>query len=204
VPRPARLAGLVVHRNGTVVEAAAYDEPVPVDPDEYRITAEAPDHERWERTIAIHDTSKTIEIPQLEVAPTPPPPMPPPRAIEPAPARDPEPPSSWTTRRKAAVALGVVGVAAGGAGIAFGLKARNLESQSEAKCPFARCTEPIALDLNHQARTDGLIANLGMIGGGALVVGAITLWIFGDPRPHAGISIAPSVGPSGIALVGAY
>jgi len=206
VPRPARIAGLVVHRNGSVVEAATYDQPVPVDPDEYRITVEAPDHERWERTIAVNDTSKTIEVPPLEVAPPPPPTpaMPSPRAVEAAPARGPEPPSSWTTRRKAAVALGVLGVAAGGTGIAFGLKARNLQSQSDAKCPFARCAEPSALDLNHQARTDALIANLGMIGGGALVAGAITLWIFGEPKPHGGISIAPSVGPSGIALVGAY
>jgi hypothetical protein len=184
VPRPVRVAGLVVHRNDTVVEAATYDQPVPVDPDEYRITAEAPGHERWQRTIAIVNTSKTIEVPQLEVART--------------------PPGSWMTRRKAAVALGVLGLAAGGTGIAFGLKARNLERQSEPMCPFARCAEPAALALNHQANTDGRIANLGMFGGGALVVGAITLWIFSDPRPHGGISIAPSVGPSGIGLAGAY
>lgn len=201
VPKPARIAGLVVHRNGTMVEAAAYDQPVPVDPDEYRITAEAPDHERWQRTISVGSASKTIEVPRLEVAPTPPPPPP---AAEPVRVREPEAPSLWTTRRKAAVALGVLGVAAGGTGIAFGVKANSLERQSDQLCPTTRCSDPNAIDLNRRARTDGLVANLGMIGGGAMAMGAIVLWIVGDPRPRDGVSIVPSIGPSGIALVGAY
>jgi hypothetical protein len=155
-------------------------------------------HERWRRMISVGDTSKPIEALQLDVAPTPPP-----RAVEPARARDPEPPSSWTTTRKAAVVLGVLGVAAGGTGIAFGVKASRLERQSDAICPTFHCSSA-ATDLNHRARTDGVIANVSMIGGGAMVVGAIALWIVGDAKLHDGVSIVPSIGPSGIALVGAY
>lgn len=152
-------------------------------------------HERWRHTI---DASQTVEVPQHDDAPTPPP-----RAMEPARARDPAAPSAWTTGRKAAVVLGALGVAAGGTGIGFGLKANRFESQSDARCPALHC-DSTAIDLNRRARTDGLIANIGMIGGGAMVVGAIALWIVGDTRPHDGVSIVPSIGPSGIALVGAY
>lgn len=155
-------------------------------------------HGRWQRMISVGDTRTAIEVPQPDAAPTAPP-----RTMDLARARDPEVPSSWTTQRKAAVVLGVLGVAAGGTGIAFGFQANRLESQSDAICPTVHCN-PAATDLNRRARTDGLIANVGMIGGGALVVGAIALWIVGDSKPHDGVSLVPSVGPSGIVLAGSY
>lgn len=168
-------------------------------PDAEGLFHEARKHrERWQRTISVGDASKIIETPQLDVAPAPLL-----RAVDPAQARDPEAPSAWTTTRKAAVALGVLGVAAGGTGIAFGIKANRLESQSDDICPTIHCN-PTATDLNRRARTDGLIGNVAMIGGGAMVVGAIALWIVGDTWPHDGVSIVPSVGPSGIGLAGAY
>jgi hypothetical protein len=168
-------------------------------PDAEGLFHEARKHrERWQRTISVGDASKNHEAPPLDVAPAPLL-----RVVDPAGARDPEPPSAWTTTRKAAVALGALGVAAGGTGIAFGVQANRLESQSDNLCPTLRC-DPTATDLNRRARTDGLVANVGMIGGGALVVGAIALWIVGDTRPHDGVSIVPSVGPSGIGLAGAY
>jgi hypothetical protein len=106
----------------------------------------------------------------------------------------------WTTGRKAALALGVLGVAAVGTGIAFGLHANDLESQSDAFCPTARCNDRTAIDLNRSARTNGLIANIGMIGGSAVVAGAVALWIFRGPKPHEGVSVVPSIGPVGITL----
>jgi hypothetical protein len=176
---------------------------VPIDPDEYSITAEAPRHERWQHTISVSKTSKTIEVPQLDVVVAPIPPLPA-VAVPIPPHRDREAPSSWTTGRKAAAGLGVLGVALAGTGIAFGLHANNLESQSDAICPTARCNDRTAIDLNRRARTDGLIANIGMIGGSAMLAGAVALWIVWDTKPHKGVSIVPSVGPSGIALGGTY
>jgi hypothetical protein len=102
------------------------------------------------------------------------------------------------------VVLGVLGVAATGTGFAFGLHANDLERQSDAGCPTVRCTDPQALKLNDRARSSGLVANLGMIGGTAMVAGAIALWIFGDKKPHDGVSLVPSVGPSGFAVGGIY
>lgn len=201
VPAPARLAGLVVRRNGTVVDDAAYDQPVPVDADDYQITAEAPGHERWRHAISVGKTSKTIEVPRLDTSVSPPPPPASQVVATTAPAREPSP---WTTRRKVAVAMGVTGVAAGIAGIALGLHANDLERQSDAICPTVRCNDEIALERNRSARTDGLLANIGMIGGGALVVGAVVLWVVGDRKPRDGASLVPSIGPSGIALGGRF
>lgn len=201
VPKPARVPGLVVRRNDIEVDAATYGQPVPVDPDDYRITAEAPGHERWQHTISVGNASKTVEIPRLHDAAAPAPaPLPP----ESPRRREPEAASPWTTRRKAAVALGVLGLAAGGAGVVLGLRANDLESQSDAICATVRCSDSTAIDLNRKARTDGLIANIGMIGGGAMVAGAIALWVFGDARPQDRVSVMPIVGPLGIALGGTY
>jgi hypothetical protein len=177
VPRPARLAGLVIRRSGAVVDAAAYDQPVPV---------------------------KTIDVPTLDAAAPEPqePQAPPARTVEPA-ARVPEP-SPWTSKRKTAAVISVVGVAAGIAGVALGLHASDLESQSDARCPTVRCNDETAIERNRSARTEGTLANIGMIGGGALVVGAVVLWILDDRKPRDRVSIMPGIGPSGIALEGRF
>jgi hypothetical protein len=200
VPRPARIPGLVVRRNDTVVESALYDQPMPVDSDSYTIIAEAPGYQRWQQAISVGKVSKTIEVPQLDEVIVPPPASRP-AAPPPAPAE----PSMWTTRRKAAVVLGAVGIAAGVTGIAFGVHANSLESRSDALCPAGRCNDPAAFDLNSSARTSGLVANIGMIGGTALVAGAVVLWVTGDrKKPRDAVSIVPSIGPSSIALGGTF
>ena len=199
VAKRARVAGLVIRRNDIVVDVGQYDQPVPVDPGDYTVTAEAPGHDRWQDAISLGKTNKTIEVPQLDLAIAPPPPVRPVEAV-----RAPETSSVWTARRRTAVVLGALGVAAVGTGIGFGVRANNFESQSEVICQTSRCNNPDAIDLNRKARRDGLIANLGMIGGGAVVAGAIALWITGGPKRPDGISIVPSIGPSGISFGGTY
>lgn len=201
VAKPARVAGLVVRRNDIVVDVGQYDQPVPVDPGEYTVTAEAPGRDSWQDAISIGKTNKTVEVPQLDLAIAPAPPT---RPIETPPVRAPETSSVWTARRKAAAVLGALGVAAVGTGIGFGVRANHFESQSDAICQTSRCNNPDAIELNRKARRDGLIATIGTISGGAMVVGAIALWIAGGAKPHHGISIVPSIGPAGISLGGTY
>lgn len=210
VPDKARVDGLVVKRNDTVVEPGAYDTPVPVDPDEYVITAEAPGHEHWKLTVAVGKKNKTVEVPRLDDLPPPPPePKTPVVVVQPKVVEPPKPParhepSSFTGTRKLAVALGVIGLGAGGGGVAFGLKAKDDEKQSDAICPNPRCYDSQAFDLNKKARDDGLIANIGMIGGGALVAGAIVLWFVGGPSHVGPVSVAPAVGRSSVGIAGRF
>jgi hypothetical protein len=206
VPEDVRVDGLVVKRNHEVLDPAQYDQQVPVDPDDYVVTGEAPGHRPWKLSVTIGSKSKTVEVPRLDDAPPPPrEPEPPPTVVQPAPKPAPvqEAPSSFTGRRKLAVALAIIGVAAGAGGAVLGVKAKNDESQADAICPTSRCFDSHAFDLNSKARDDGLLANIGMIGGGALVAGAIVLWITGAPHPRD-VAIAPSVGPSTIGIAGTF
>ncbi|HEV7553913.1 MAG TPA: hypothetical protein VGO00_00585, partial [Kofleriaceae bacterium] len=173
VPSESRLDGLVIKRNETVVDPGAYDTPVPVDPDDYVVTAEAPGHEHWKLTVSVSKKNKSLEVPRLDALP-PPPPEPkhaPIVAVEPKPVATPPPheqPSSFTGTRKLSLVLGIVGLGAAGGGVAFGLKAKSDEQQSDTICPTSRCNDPQAFDLNKTARSDGLLANIGMISGGAV------------------------------------
>jgi hypothetical protein len=68
VDRPARpLEGVVITRDGARVPDAALGTPMPVDAGTYTLVAEAPDHQRWTRTITIRDGErKSVAIPSLE------------------------------------------------------------------------------------------------------------------------------------------
>jgi hypothetical protein len=103
-------------------------------------------------------------------------------------------PGTFTGLRKAAVAAAVVGVAGVALGAVYGSKASSLEKQSDAICPGTSCTDPMAVQLNADARSDASIANIGFIGGGVLVAGAAVMWFVGAPKVAGEeLSIAPLV-----------
>jgi hypothetical protein len=207
-----KLDGLAIERNGTAVDPALWNAAVPVDAGEYEITGHAPGHEAWSKKVTIDSEGKkvTIDVPQL-AAPTthvtqPDHPIEKPHPIEKThPVEQPHPvvhtddtnegdptgstsvekhatPSSFTGKRKAALAFGALGAAGIGVGIALGLHAKDLEKQSDALCPTSTCNDDKALKLNSDARAQGLYANIGYIGGGALVATAVVLWFTGAPK----------------------
>ena len=203
---PSLVPRLVVHRNDTVVDRAMFDQPVPVDPDDYTIVAEAPDHERWHQTIIVGAKNQTIEVPRLtpiaeppRTANPPPTDKPPPLVVSPTPPAE---PSSLTPSRKRAAGLGLLGLAAVGIGVIFGMQANSAEQQSDVLCPTVRCNDTSAIDLNQRARTYGLVADIGIIGGSAMVAGAVVWWIAGRPGRRDKIAIVPST--NGIAILGRY
>jgi hypothetical protein len=198
VPEDAQVEGLVIQRNNTAVETASWNQPIPVDPDKYTITADAPGYRPWSKSVTMVKTqSKTVEVPPLEKLPEPPPAAPSrvDRSAaagpdEPSGAREPgiggaeagSAPSMWTGRRKLSVLVVAFGAAAAGAGIGLGLHANHLESQSDAICSDRMCHPPEAVDLNRSARRYALAANIGFAAGGAAAVSAVMLWLFGAPR----------------------
>ena len=70
-PDVAKLAGLEVRRDGTVLEKAVWDAPMPIDPGEHFLTATAPGKTAWESKPVVAQAAKTVEvtIPRLEDAP---------------------------------------------------------------------------------------------------------------------------------------
>src|SRR5262245_40010580 len=74
---PARIDGLVVRRDGEVVDAVVWGTPVPVDPGTYTIVAEAPGYAAWKATVpvAVGTRRQLITVPGLERAPVAPVPV---------------------------------------------------------------------------------------------------------------------------------
>ena len=70
-PESANLAGLEVRRDGTVLEKAVWDVPMPIDSGEHFLTVTAPGKISWESKPVVAQASKTVEvtIPRLEDRP---------------------------------------------------------------------------------------------------------------------------------------
>jgi hypothetical protein len=210
---PTRVDGLVVRRDGEVVDEAVWNTPLPVDPGSYTIVAEAPGYLTWTATVpvALGAKRQAITVPGLERAPVaqapvaqaPTGPQPPfaSRAAEPV-RTIVVVPGTWSATRKVAMVMAVLGAGAVGTGIYFGWHAKVLQDRADRRCPSSACSDPDGLRYNDQARTSATRANILYIAGGATLAGAAVAWLVGAPgqtvvRPTAsehrlGLSIAGS------------
>lgn len=212
-----RVDGLVVRRDGELVDAAEWNTALPVDPGSYTITADAPGYAPWRTTVAVGAASRrqVVTVPSLTPAPDAPPaaataaataePWPPPRAhlAQPPPAPVEARRSMWSTTRAASVVVAVAGAGAIGAGAYFGLHARDLEDRADQRCPMTACADPEGLRLNDQARTSASRANIFYIAGGAALATAAVMWFVGAPGETA---IVPAAGDHrlGVAMTGRF
>jgi hypothetical protein len=113
VPDESRVEGLVVTRNGQVVDPALLNRAVPVDGGPYTIAGRAPGHEEWTTTVevATERDKVSVDVPRFKelaalVGPTGP--TGPTETNSPAP--DVAAPSRFTGRRKLALAVGATGL----------------------------------------------------------------------------------------------
>lgn len=206
-------SGIVVKRDGEVVDSAIFNTPIPVDPGAHVIVAEAPNYKPFKIEVSIGKGGKRyVVVPSLERIPdtaTPPvvirdvPPAAETVVVAPAP-RYVTVHETWSGARKGAVVLGVLGAAALGGGIYFGMRADDLQSQSDARCPTSTCDDAEGLRLNDEAQTNATRANIFLISGGAAVGVATLVWFLGAPDERT--VLAPTVGSDrvGAALVGRF
>jgi hypothetical protein len=204
-----RVDGLIVRRDGEIVDDAEWNTALPVDPGSYMITAEAPGYAPWRATVAVEAgaTRRAVAVPSLSpvagAAPAGPgaEPWPPPRAHAAVSVEAHR--SIWSTTRAASVAVAVAGAGALGAGTYFGLHARDLEDRADQRCPMATCNDPQGLQLNDQAKTSALRANLLYIAGGATLATAAVMWFVGAPGE---VAVAPAAGDHhlGVAMTGRF
>jgi hypothetical protein len=181
---PSGVVGLVVHRDGEVVDQAVWNTAMPVDPGTYTITAEAPGFVAWSApvTVAAGARRQVVTVPALERVPV----------AEPAAEVEPSPgprlvattrrAGTWSTARRFSVAAGVLGAGAVGTGIYFGWRAGDLQDRADRRCPLTVCADAEGLRLNDQARTSALTANILYIAGGATLATAVVLWLAGAPE----------------------
>ncbi|MBP6849300.1 MAG: hypothetical protein KA201_36410 [Kofleriaceae bacterium] len=218
----ARVAGLTITRNDEPMVEGQWNSPVFVDGGEYTIVARAAGTEAWTARVAVaseRDQSR-VEIPKLRVTPpvvTPPPPdvTPPP---DPAPTVVPpiDPPADravaaapgrFTPLRIVGVGVGVVGLAALGGGIFYGLKANDREAAADALCSTSVCDDPDGIRLNEEAQDAASTSNLLLIGGGVAVVAGAVLWFVGAPASGgAQVAVRPrlSADQVGLTITGGF
>ncbi len=165
VPEGSDLAELEIKRDGSAVRRAAWGSAMPVDPGDHLIEASAHGKITWKHSVSVGAKAdmKTVVVPQLENAPTPPP----------GPVSSTAPLSVQTdtrgpNRSSAAgwVAMGF-GAAGLGVGTFFGLRALSQQKEADKNCNGDLC-HPAGLAANSEAIK---AANLATVGFGVGIVG---------------------------------
>jgi hypothetical protein len=212
VPDESRVNGLALTRNTGAVDPVLWNRAIPVDGGTYVIAGHAPGHEEWSTTVVVPNEGGkiSVEVPRFKdltklMTPVGPPP---PSKPEPTPpvAND-EPAtggSMFTPKRKIALGVGGVGVAAIAVGIVFGLQA-----QSDKNDAFKLCPDPAtpcadgnkASALTNDGHSKALAADAAFGVGAAALIGAGVLWFLGAPtEADHGVAVAPHVG-NGVAAL---
>ncbi len=200
----AELAGLRVIRDGTEIGQPLWGTPVPIDPGNHVIEAEAPGKQAWKSsfTVRVGATTSTVNIPALLDAPVA-------VAVDPASAHDallvpglaPGPDQvkgrSGTGQRIAGGVLGAIGVAGIVVGSVFGANAGFKYNASQDQCRTADLCTAEGLDLVSQAKTSATVSTIGFLAGGAFLVGGVIVFLTAPsraPRP-ASARFVPLLGP---------
>jgi hypothetical protein len=190
VPDESRVDGLIIKRDGTVLDPFLWNRGAPVDGGRYVISGEAPGHEPWSTTIEVAPTraKASVEVPRFKELR---------KLVATTPNGDltHEPPVSprlFTTTRKIAVGVAGFGVAALGAGLVLGVDARTKQDRALELCPDpSRCARTAEVqDIHDRARSRALAANIAFGVAGAAVVGAVVLWLTGVPSEPAATDLA--------------
>ncbi len=203
----ARVDGLEIKQDGSVVYTATWNTPVPIDPGPHLLSVNAPGKKEWAKAFDIPSEGTgepiLIEVPELEDAPvekpveapvvTPTPANTPP-AERPGPVDEGSDGSGQMTAGIILAGAGVVGLAVGGV---FGLSAKN--KWEDADCQDGVCPTQDRQTLAEDAKSQANLSTLFFAGGGVLsAVGLIMILTAPSKkeRPATGkLQVSPAVGP---------
>ncbi len=209
VPQP--VAGLVIRRGDEIVDRAAWNTPLPVDPATHVIVAEAPGFRTWKLDVAIDPRSRRrlVQVPKLEPSTDP--------GVSPIPApvvvqapltavmfKQKRESGTWSTTRGFAVAFGVLGAGAIVTGVYVGTRADDLQKRSDAICPNALCDDLQGLRLNDDAKRNAMRANIAFAAGGAALVTSTVMWLVGKPDDEFTVAPTMTSGSTGVSLSGRF
>lgn len=165
-----RVPGLELRLNDVVVPSASWNAPLPVDPGPLRIEARAPGKKPWRTQIKVAEgpASQAVEVAPLQDAPV---------APKSRTGSGDLGEAKTSTQRIVGYVMGAAGIVALGAGGFFGYRAYSLNKDSKAECrqddPNA-CTEA-GVGQREDAKSAAVLSTIVTAGGGALVVGGLTL-----------------------------
>lgn len=201
--------GLLVHRDGVLVDPAELGSALPIDPGRHEIKASAPGRRGWSKTVEVAaNAAKTeLEIPELS---------PDPNAARAEEKHERTGIRTATAAEVAAVAratpnssrvpallAGGVGVVGVGVGTYFGLRANSTFKDAKRHCtdyPFGCGSE--GSSLAQDASRFGTISTVGFVVGGVGFASGVVLWLTSNPSSE-GVT-ALSVGPSQLLATGRF
>jgi serine/threonine-protein kinase len=222
-PETAKLTSLRVTRDNVEIGKTQFGIALPVDPGKYHVVASAEGYQSYEADIdvAANADSKSLEIPALVAAATPPvgalaaPPAATHAAgantqtVTPPPA-NPEP-AAGNPMRTAAYVTGALGVVSLGVGTYFGVKAISKNNDAKDHCPAGNtCNDPQGESLTNDAQSAATVSNITIGIGAAFVVAGVVLYLTSAPKEKpasaARLEMHPLVGRdlAGIGFGGAF
>jgi hypothetical protein len=207
---PKGVTGLVIKRDGVVVDPTVYGVAVPVDAGSHAISATAPGRRTWTNDLVMDKEAekRTVEVPSLvdENAVTPPPAG---AASQPVTRDEPTtaPPNEESHGRSARGVVGLViagvGVVGLGVGAGFGIAALGKQSDSDAYCGKggAGANECFGdgVSLRSDAVSSANVSTIFFAAGAALVAGGLVLWLTA-PSSSAATSSTPRNPSAGFAF----
>ncbi|MGD0525336.1 MAG: hypothetical protein ABSE49_09345, partial [Polyangiaceae bacterium] len=202
VPAAARVAGLVVKRDGEVVREGQWGTPLAVDPGKHTVEASAPGKLAWTTSQDVQSpgASTTVHVEALADAPVTAPPVTP--APNPTPPAAPLGPAGADTAT-ASSPLKTVGLVVGGVGVAglvaggiFGALALSKNSAANSghcggALGSANQCDAIGVSDRSDAVSFGNVSTIAFIAGGVLAAGGVTLWLV---APSGHVQVAPAMG----------
>jgi hypothetical protein len=178
----------VITRNGKPLDPGLWNRAVPVDGGSYRISGKAPGHEEWWAIIEvpIERGKGSVDVPKFkELA----------KLVATHQPADETHAGGLTARRKIAIGVGGVGLAALAAGIVLGNQAHARQSAAFALCPdpATPCGDATRADaLVSEGHSRALDANIAFGVSAAAVLGSAVLWYLGAPHHSSGVAIVPT------------
>jgi serine/threonine-protein kinase len=186
--------------------------PFPVDPGDHVLTFSAAGHKVRTQTVAVSTAGTTrVDVGPLDAEASTPSPAPSPAPSPEPPAPQPElptqppqsdalaPPPSQGSRTPGWI-VGGVGVAALGAGAAFGVRALTLKSDADPQCPNHQCTQA-GLATIGDAKTAATLSTIGLaVGAVGVGVGAWLILRVPSSTGTARSAVVPYVAADGAAL----
>jgi hypothetical protein len=189
VPDAARLPGLAIEINGVAVPSSSFGVPVPVDPGRTLVRAVAPGYSGWSQTVVVSQGSKehAVDVPALSRTP---------EASAGSPRGSLRAADGATPPRWVGYALGGGGLLGLGTAAVFGLRADDLDEQSQSECRSDdrdACTAS-GKSLRDRAFGAATASTVAAVAGAALLGAGITWLLFvpeaSEPtRPAARISL---------------
>jgi hypothetical protein len=206
----AGMSGLVVKRDGEVVDPALFGSGAPVDPGSHVVEATAPDHTPWSSKVVVGDSATvTVEVPVLgqpthytePVATPAKSTTATPAATAAAPQAE-EPADPGKSRRILGLAVGAGGVAAIAVGLVFGAKASSKKSDAhDGHCNDNNVCDSVGVDLIKSAQSAATLSTIFVGVGVAAVAGGVVLYLTAPKTAEAhALRVTPVVGPGVFAV----